>query len=107
MVKLGRKYNLTHKTRQNQSMTLEDLKLQVKTTLCTTEKTFKLGELRILAVLFLLLLAPQGARPQSILELRFGDVEVLLIQDPISKQPRLVLELSLAYTKRYLGLKAE
>lgn len=90
-------------------MTLEDLKLQIQTTLRTTEKGFKLGEQRILAALFLLLLAPQGSRPQSILELRFGDVNVLLRRDPLDPRgaPRLVLELSIAYTKRYLGSKAE
>ena len=51
-------------------MTLEDLKLQIETTLQTTHKDFKLGEMRILAVLFLLLLAPQGSRPQSILNVK-------------------------------------
>lgn len=51
-------------------MTLDDLKLHIETTLRTTSKDFKLGELRILAVLFLLLLAPQGSRPQSILNVR-------------------------------------
>lgn len=35
-----------------------------------TEKDFELGELRVLAVLFLLLLAPQGSRPASILQMR-------------------------------------
>lgn len=90
-------------------MTLEDLKLQIKTTLRTTEKGFKLGEMRILAVLFLLLLAPQGSRPKSILEMRFGDIPVKLIRDPEnpSGPPRLVVELSMEYTKRYLGPKAQ
>lgn len=39
-------------------MTLDDLKLQIETTLCIIEKGFRLGELCVLAVLFLLLLAP-------------------------------------------------
>lgn len=51
-------------------MTLSDLKLQIETTLFTTSKQFQLGEMRILAVLFLLLLAPQGSRPQSILNIK-------------------------------------
>lgn len=33
-------------------MSLEDLKLQIDTTLSTTEKDFRLGEQRVLAVLF-------------------------------------------------------
>ena len=36
-------------------MTLSDLKLQIETTLFTTSKHFRLGEMCILAVLFLLL----------------------------------------------------
>ena len=90
-------------------MTLNDLKRQIDTTLRTTEKGFKLGELRVLAVLFLLLLAPQGSRPRSILQLKFGDIQVLLVRDPACPEapPRLVIELSVAYTKRYLGPKAE
>ncbi|KAI0465727.1 hypothetical protein F4859DRAFT_507826 [Xylaria cf. heliscus] len=89
-------------------MTLQDLKDQIECTLCTTEKTFELGELRILAVLFLLLLAPQGSRPTSILMLRFGDIKVLLVRDPTNPDglPRLVIQLSLEYTKQYLGPKA-
>ncbi|KAI3392396.1 hypothetical protein diail_5747 [Diaporthe ilicicola] len=48
-------------------------------------------------------------RPRSILELRFRDIEVLLIRDPLNPHgpPRLVVELSVTYTKRYLGPKAE
>lgn len=90
-------------------MTLNDLKRQIDTTLRTTEKGFRLGELRVLAVLFLLLLAPQGSRPRSILQLKFGDIQVVLVRDPASPDgpPRLVIELSVAYTKRYLGPKAE
>lgn len=60
-------------------MAIEDLKLQIETTLRTTEKAFKLGEPRIFAVLFLLLLAPQGSRPDSILKLQFRHVGILLM----------------------------
>jgi hypothetical protein len=90
-------------------MSLEDLTVQIQTTLGTTEKTFQLGKLRVLAVLFLLLLAPAGSRPQSSLELRFGDLELFLRRDPGDPDgpPRLLIRLSLEYTKRYLGPKAE
>lgn len=109
MRKLEKEFGLTHRTRENRSMTIDDLKDQLQTTLQTTEKMFNLGEVRILAVLFLLLLAPQGARPASVLQLRFGDIRTLLIRDPTNPEgpPRLVLELSMAYTKEYLGPKAE
>lgn len=62
----------------------------------------------MLAVLFLLLLAPQESRPSSILELRFGDIKVLLMCDPNNPggPPRLVIRLSLEYIKQYLGPKA-
>ena len=65
--------------------------------------------MHILAVLFLLLLTPQGSRPQSILELRFEDIHVLLIHNPTNPEgpPRLVIELSVAYTKTYLRPKDE
>jgi len=43
-----------------------------------TEKSFSLGELRILYVLFLLLLAPTSARPTSVLKLRYRDIRVIL-----------------------------
>ncbi|KAJ4385250.1 hypothetical protein N0V93_010311 [Gnomoniopsis smithogilvyi] len=39
--------------KKNRPMTLNQLKLQIETTLSTTEKDFKLGELRVLCVLFL------------------------------------------------------
>jgi len=63
-------------------MSINTLKDQIYTTLSTTKKSFDLGELRVLAVLFPLLLAPAGARPMSILKLRFGDIEVILAKDP-------------------------
>jgi hypothetical protein len=86
-------------------MTIEDLKEQIETTISTTKKSFKLGELRILAVLFLLLLAPAGARPTSILRLRFGDVRVALARDPEGGPDRLLVRFTLAFTKTYLGVK--
>ncbi|KAG6358154.1 hypothetical protein INS49_014038 [Diaporthe citri] len=100
--------SLEHNVRPNRSMTIDDLKLYINTTLCTTEKSFKMGELRILAVLFLLLLAPQGSRPGCMLELKFKHIKILLIRDPNNPEgrPRLVTKLSLQFTKTYLGEKA-
>ena len=91
-------------------MTLDDLKIQLQTTLCSTEKTFKLGEQRMLAILFLLLLAPAGSRPDSIIRLRFQDMRIVLRRDPVDPvngPRRLLIRLTLKFTKRYLGKKAE
>lgn len=86
-------------------MTIDDLKEQIETTISTTKKSFELGELRILAVLYLLLLAPAGARPTSILRLRFGDIRVSLARDPKGGPHRLLIRFTLAFTKTYLGVK--
>lgn len=86
-------------------MTIDNLKGQIKDTLSTTKKSFKLGELRILAVLFLLLLAPAGARPTSILRVRFGDILVALSRDPEGGPHKILLRFTAAFTKTYLGVK--
>lgn len=86
-------------------MTIEDLKEQIKTTITTTKKSFKLGELRILAVLFLLLLAPAGARPASILRLRFRYIQLALARDPEGGPYNILIRFTLAFTKTYLGVK--
>ncbi len=86
-------------------MTVETLKDQIETTLSTTKKSFDLGELRILAVLFLLLLAPGGSRPESILLLRFGDIQVTLARDPEGGPHNLMLRFTPEFTKTYLGSK--
>lgn len=87
-------------------MTIDDLKRQIDTTIRTIDKNFKVGELRILAVLYILFLAPAGSRPASILEMRFGDLEVVLARNPSGGPHRLVIRFTLNYTKRYLGEKA-
>lgn len=87
-------------------MTLADLTLQIDATARTTEKNFKVGEIRVLAILCLLLMAPGGSRLGSVLQLRFGDIEVVLARDPNGGPHRLVIKFSLEFTKRYLGRKA-
>ncbi|KAK7408614.1 hypothetical protein QQX98_009216 [Neonectria punicea] len=79
-------------------MTIDDLK-------DTTKKSFELGELRILAVLFLLLLAPAGARPLAILRLRFRDIRVVLARDPEGGPHKLLIQFTPEFTKTYLGTK--
>jgi hypothetical protein len=86
-------------------MTVDQLKEQIQETLSTTEKSFELGEIRISAVLFLQLLAPEGARPMSILRLRFGDIRIVLVRDPEGGPPIIAPRFTLEFTKTYLGDK--
>lgn len=86
-------------------MTINDLKDQIEEMLSTTKKSFDLGEHRILAVLFFLLLAPAGSRPTSILRLRFGDIRVALARDPEGGPHNILIRFTLKFTKSYLGTK--
>lgn len=88
-------------------MTLADLTKQIDTTIRTTERAFKTGEVRVLAVLCLLLLAPAGSRIASILQLRFGHIKLSLVRDPQGGPHKVVIKFSLEFTKQYLGEKAE
>lgn len=108
LAKLGKIYNLTTEKRQNREMTIDNLKRQIETTLSTPDKSFRLGELRILAVLFLLLMVPAGSRPNSVLKLQFKHLRISLNRDPANPNgpARLLIQLRLEFTKRYLGSKA-
>lgn len=86
-------------------MTIDGLKEQIQTTLSTPRKSFRVGELRILAVLYLLLLAPSGSRPSALLRLRFGDIRVVLSRDPEGGPLRILIWFTLEFTKTYLGQK--
>ncbi|KXX77138.1 hypothetical protein MMYC01_207556 [Madurella mycetomatis] len=103
--KLAKKHGLSDQKRENRCMTVDDLKQQVETTLGTTEKSFSLGELRILCVLFLLLLAPTGARPASVLKLHYRDIRVVLSRDPDGGPHKVLIRFTLEFTKTYLGTK--
>ncbi|KAG7073817.1 C2H2 finger domain-containing protein [Colletotrichum scovillei] len=98
---------MNEQRRANRCMVIEDLMQQNETTLSTTKKSFKLGELRILAVLFLLLLAPAGSRPTATLNLRFKDIRVALARDPEGGPHKLLLRLTPEFTKTYLGEKEQ
>ncbi|KAK8859446.1 C2H2 finger domain-containing protein [Apiospora arundinis] len=104
---LAKKHGLSDERRANRCMTVDQLEGQIETTLSTTKKSFRLGEMRIYAVLFLLLLAPAGARPTSILRLRFGDLRIMLERDPEGGPHNTLVKFTLAFTKSYLGEKAK
>ncbi|KAK1837702.1 C2H2 finger domain-containing protein [Colletotrichum chrysophilum] len=103
----AKKHFLSEQRRANRCMTIDDLKLQIETTLSTTKKSFKLGELRILAVLFLLLLAPAGSQPEATLNLQFKDIRVALARDPEGAPHKLLLGFTLEFTKTYLSEKEQ
>jgi hypothetical protein len=84
-------------------MMIYRLKEQIHTTLNTTSRSFKLSEHRIFAVLFLLLLAPSGSWPSALLQLRFGDIRVVLARDPKGGLHWLLIWFTLAFTKTFLG----
>ncbi|KAJ4385213.1 hypothetical protein N0V93_010274 [Gnomoniopsis smithogilvyi] len=81
--------------------------MPLETTLRTTKKSFKLGEKRILAILFLLLLAPAGSWPASMLQLRFVDLELVLRRDPNNPGARrFIIRMTLRFTNCFLGPKS-
>lgn len=86
-------------------MTVEDLKNQIKEAISTTRRSFKLGEIRMLFVLFVLLLAPAGARPSAILQLRLGDIRLVLARDPEGGPHKILIRFTPCFTKSYLGVK--
>ncbi|RSL39634.1 hypothetical protein CEP54_016287, partial [Fusarium duplospermum] len=102
---LATKHDLTSQPRENRCMTIEDLEKQAKTTISTTKKTFRIGEHRIYALLFLLLIAPSGSRPQALLFLRYGDLNIHLVRDPEGGPHRTLISFKLHFTKTFLGEK--
>ncbi|TWU70445.1 hypothetical protein ED733_000228 [Metarhizium rileyi] len=102
------KHKLKTDRRENRCMTVENLESQAETTLSTTEKRFRIGEHRIYALLFLLLIAPSGSRPSALLSLCYGDLEFFLQRDTRAgpgSPHRLSIKFSLRFTKRFLGAK--
>ncbi|KAF5535363.1 C2H2 finger domain-containing protein [Fusarium mexicanum] len=84
---------------------MDDLERQAKTTISTSKKRFRIGEHRIYALLFLLLIAPSGSRPRALLFLRYGDLELFLARDPEGGPHRPVIRFKLHFTKTFLGDK--
>uniref|UniRef100_A0A4E9EQ78 Uncharacterized protein n=1 Tax=Gibberella zeae TaxID=5518 RepID=A0A4E9EQ78_GIBZA len=105
LYKLTQKHGLTAQRRENRCMTIENLEKQAKTTISTTKKIFRIGEHRIYALLFLLLIAPSGSRPQALLLLRYGDLELSLARDPEGGPHRILIRFKLCFTKTFLGEK--
>ncbi|KAK1989918.1 C2H2 finger domain-containing protein, partial [Colletotrichum falcatum] len=105
--RLAKEHSLDEQARVNRIMTIDQLKQHNEKTLSTTRKMFKLGEIRILAVLFNLLMAPAGSRGTAIAMLRFGDIRVVLARDPEGGPHNLLIRFTPEFTKKYLGAKAQ
>lgn len=86
-------------------MTIDDLKKQIDTTISTTEKSFHLGECRILCALYHEMLAPTGSRPYALLRLQYKHLEVSVARDPEGGPHRIVIRLKVEYAKGFLGMK--
>ncbi|KAK0707439.1 hypothetical protein B0H67DRAFT_556137 [Lasiosphaeris hirsuta] len=69
------------------------------------KKSFSLGELRVLYVLFLLLLAPTNTYPASVLKLCYRDIRVILSRDLDGSPYKVLIRFTLEFTKTYLGTK--
>ncbi|CCF42280.1 C2H2 finger domain-containing protein [Colletotrichum higginsianum] len=105
--RLAEKHGLNDQARANRIMTIDQLKQHIEETLSTTRKMFEVGEVRILAVLFVLLVAPAGARRRAIARLRFRDIRVVLARDPQGGPHKLLIRFTPKFTKEYLGAKAQ
>lgn len=88
-------------------MFIEDLAEFARVLLSTREMTFAVGWLRIELLLFCQFAAITGCRPEELLEVRYRDLQLRLVRDPTSKQPRLFIDLKLDSTKSFLGKKPQ
>ncbi|KAK1974365.1 hypothetical protein LZ30DRAFT_812371 [Colletotrichum cereale] len=105
--RLAKKHGLNDQAQANRIITIDQLKQHIKETLSTTQKIFKVGEVRLLAMLFVLLVAPAGARQKAIARLRFRDISVVLARDPEGRPHKLLIRFTPKFTKEYLSAKAQ
>ncbi|KAK4148490.1 C2H2 finger domain protein [Chaetomidium leptoderma] len=103
--RVAEKHGLSSEKREKRCMTIDDLKKQIDTTVSTTEKSFRIGECRMLCALYHQLLAPSGSRPKALLLLRFKHIRVSLARDPEGGPHKIAIRFTLKYTKGYLGSK--
>lgn len=94
--------------RESSTMYVDDLVLYLAGVLATTEMRFDLGWLRVQFMLYCQLGAITGNRPEAIVNLRYRHLMLSFVRDPADptgNHPRLFIELSPEYTKRFLGSK--
>ncbi|KZL70486.1 C2H2 finger domain protein [Colletotrichum tofieldiae] len=96
-------HGLNDQARANRVVAIDQLKQHIEETLSTTRKMFGVGEVRLLAVLFVLLVAPAGPRRRAITKLHFRDIRVVLARDSESGPHNLLIRFTPKFTKEYLG----
>ncbi|MCJ1478787.1 hypothetical protein MMC13_007471 [Lambiella insularis] len=112
---LAKLHDLTNKKRDKPTMYEEDLFQVIKTVWVSTEMTFDHEQHRVDLSLILILAGMLGTRPGALVEggknrgrnrvLCYKHVQVTLIRDPEGGAPCLLVEITLEYTKGFLGDK--
>ena len=87
-------------------MYIEDIAEFARVLLTTTEMTFDCGWQHIQFLFFCQLTAITANHPGALLNLRYQDIALTLIQDPEGGRPQLFIFLKPDFTKRFLGKKA-
>ncbi|KAA8641792.1 DUF3435 domain-containing protein [Aspergillus tanneri] len=95
---------LTQRPKKN--MYIEDVAEFARVLLTTTEMTFDCGWQRIQILFFTQLGAITASRPKALLDLRYKDMVLTLIQYPEGGRPRLFIFLKSEFTKKFLRKKA-
>ncbi|KAF9639217.1 hypothetical protein BFW01_g11023 [Lasiodiplodia theobromae] len=104
--RLVKDFGLNTKKREKVPMHAEDLFEVLRTLWASTEMTFDHERHRTQLSLIMLLAGITGSRPGALLALRYRDVRVTLLRDPMGgEQPIVLIDLSYEYTKGYLGAK--
>ncbi|KAH6680636.1 hypothetical protein B0J14DRAFT_614152 [Halenospora varia] len=78
---------------------------KLKDTKPITQIHFDIGWLRIQLIVFCLLGAITGNRPEALVNLRYRYLQLNLIRDPSGDRPRLFIEFTAEYTTGYLDSK--
>lgn len=87
-------------------MYVEDMFEVLKAQWTSSEMTFDHERHRIELSLFILLAGMTGNRSGALLALRYRDVQVILIREPVGgSEPYVLLEFIYTHTKGYLGRK--
>jgi len=86
-------------------MYVEDTKEVLRTNICTTEKRYSHGRLRMEIQLFIQLAGFTANRPQALLSLCYRHIIATLLRDQGGGPSRLLLEFTFEFTKDFLGAK--
>lgn len=86
-------------------MYVEDLKEVLRTNICTTEKRYQHGRLRMEIQLFMQLAGFTANRPQAVLNLCYRHIMATVLRDQGGGPNRILLEFTYEFTKDFLGAK--